>query len=228
MKKTLDKHEMARRMAQELKDGDVVNLGIGIPSLASSYLPKDIQIIFHVENGIIGFGRVLGKQEVESMDYYLANAGGQFIAPIPGMCIVDFAESFDAVRTGRVNITMLGAYQVSKSGDIASWTVSQTVDEVSPSSLTLGGAMDMPIGPKKVIIGMKHLTNDGKPRIVNKCDLPLTAVGKAKLIITDVAVIQVTPAGLELLEIAPDWDPEEVQAITEPPLIISQKIKQMF
>jgi 3-oxoacid CoA-transferase B subunit len=228
VKKTLDKHDMARRMARELKDGDVVNLGIGIPSLASSYLPKDIQIIFHVENGIIGFGRVLGKQEVESMDYYLANAGGQFIAPIPGMCIVDFAESFDAIRTGRVNITMLGAYQVSRSGDIASWTVSQTVDEVSPSSLTLGGAMDMPIGPKKVIIGMKHVTNDGKPRIVNKCGLPLTAVGKAKLIITDVAVIQVTPAGLELLEVAPDWDPEEVQAITEPPLIISQKIKQMF
>lgn len=228
MKTFLDKNKMAQRMARELKDGDVVNLGIGIPSLASGYIPEDIQVTFHVENGILGFGRVLNSKETDLMDYYVANAGGQFIAAKPGMCIVDFAESFDAIRTGRVNVTMLGAYQVSRNGDIASWTVSASVDEVMPSSLTLGGAMDMVVGPEKVIIGMKHVTYDGKPRIVNECDLPLTATGKANLIITDAVVIKVTLEGLKLLEVAPGWTPQDIQEITEPPLIISEDIKEMF
>ncbi len=228
MKTFLDKNDMARRMARELRDGDVVNLGIGIPSLASSYIPKDIQVTFHVENGILGFGRVLSSKEIDLMDYYVANAGGQFIAAKPGMCIVDFAESFDAIRTGRVNITILGAYQVSRKGDIASWTVSPSLDDVKPSSLTLGGAMDMVVGPERVIIGLKHVTNDGKPRIVNECDLPLTASGKANLIITDAAVIKVTSEGLELLEVAPGWTPRDIQEMTEPPLIISDDIKNMF
>jgi 3-oxoacid CoA-transferase B subunit len=227
MKKKLDRYQMARRIAQELKDGDVVNLGIGIPALVSGYIPKDVQVIFHVENGVLGYGRVLGKGEEDLMDYYLTNAGGQFIAPAPGMCIVDFADAFDAIRTGRVNTTILGAYEVSKNGDIASWTVCATADDVLPSTLTLGGAMEMPIGPEKVIIGMKHVSTDGKPKIVNACSLPLTAIGKAKIIVTDVAVIKVTLQGLELLEVAPDWTPEEIQAITEPTLIIPLDVTYM-
>ena len=227
MKKILGKKEMARRMAQELKDGDAVNLGIGIPALVSGYIPDDIHVTFHVENGIIGFGRVLGPEDAEAMDYYLTNAGGQFVAARPGMCIMDFADAFDAIRIGRINVTMLGAYQVSEKGDIASWTNSPAIDDVRPSTLTLGGAMDMPIGPRKVIIGMTHVSKSGKPKNVRQCSLPLTAAGKAKLIVTDIAVIEVTPEGLKLLETAPGWTPAEIQAITEPRLIIPENVETM-
>lgn len=227
MKQTLSSEDVAKRMAQELRDGDVVNLGVGLPSLVSSFIPKQISVILHVENGIIGFGRVLNTEEHEQMDYNLVNAGAQFVAPIPGMCIVDFAESFDALRTGRVNVTMLGAYEVSGQGDLASWTLA-SLEKLEPSKLTLGGAMDMTFGAKRIIVGMKHQDKFGRPRIVEHCSLPLTAKHCVNLIVTDVAVISVGPDGLELLEVAPGWTAEEVQAITESKLHMPQELSTML
>lgn len=224
-KRTLTDHEIAFRVCQELEDGDAINLGIGIASLVSGYVPKGIQVTFHVENGIIGFGKVLSKEEVDKMDFYVVNAGAQFIEHLPGMCVVDFAESFDAVRNGRVNVTVLGAYQVAEYGDFCSWTLEEHADKVKLSTLTLGGAMDMPVGPKKVIIAMRHVDKKGDLRILKKCSFPLTARRKATTLITDVAVIKVSDEGLELIEVAPGWTPDEIQAITEPTLKVSPSLK---
>lgn len=231
MKKYLSDDEMAMRMAREIKDGDTVNLGYGIPLRCSSYIPQDATVQFHTENGIIGYGALYTKEEIDQVPFEEAitvlNAGGQFIKPLPGMCVVDFAEAFDAIRTGRVGVTILGALEVSEFGDISSWAPLETIDNVKPSDVSMGGAMDMPVGPGRVIIGMRHNDKKGNPKIVKKCKYLLSAKGKATLIVTDIAVIKVTAEGLVLLEVAPGWTPEEVQALTEPKLIISPDIKEI-
>lgn len=222
MKERLTKEAIAMRIAKELKDGDCVNLGIGIGTMVSNFIPPEKTVIFHSENGVIGFGRVLTMDEAELMDYNLVNAGGQYITSLPGMSICDFAEAFDAVRVGRVDVTVLGALQVSEKGDLANWTTDPT-----GSWGTIGGAMDMPIGAKKVIVGMSHITKDGKLRIVKKCTLPLTAPKCVDLIITDVALIEVTSKGPILREFVPGWTVGDIQGITEPKLIIAPDLKEM-
>ena len=223
--------EMAMRMAQEIKDGDAVNLGYGIPLRCSSYITEGFTVQFHSENGIIGFGGLYTKEEADQVPYEEAitvlNAGAQFVKVLPGMCIVDFAESFDAIRTGRVGVTILGALEVSETGDISSWAPLENIDHVKPSDISMGGAMDMPDGPERVIIGMRHTDKKGNPKIVKKCKFLLSAKGKATLIVTDIAVIKVTPAGLVLQEVAPGWTADEVQAMTEPKLIISPDLKEI-
>lgn len=231
MKRVLTDDEMAMRMAQEIKDGDTVNLGYGIPLRCSSYIPKGATVQFHSENGIIGFGALYTKEEVDQVPYEDAigvlNAGGQFTKSLPGMCIVDFAEAFDAIRTGRVGVTILGALEVSEFGDISSWTPIEKVEDVMPSDVSMGGAMDMPVGPGRVIIGMRHTDKKGTPKIVKKCKFLLAAKGKATMIVTDIAVIKVTADGLILQEVAPGWTAEDVQAVTEPLLTISPDFREM-
>lgn len=222
MKERLTKEAIAIRIAKELKDGDCVNLGIGIGTAVPNFIPPEKMIIFHSENGVIGHGRVLTIDEIELMDYNLVNAGGQHITSKPGMCLGDFGEAFDAIRIGRVDVTVLGALQVSEKGDLANWST-----DPSGAWGTIGGAMDMAIGAKKVIVGMAHTTKDGKPKIINRCTLPLTAPECVDLIISDIAVIEMTPDGLVLKEFVPGWTVEDIQAITEPKLIIAPDLKEM-
>ena len=156
------------------------------------------------------------------MDVNLVNAGGQYITTKPGMCFCDTVEAFDAIHTGKVSVTILGSLQVSEKGDLANWTTDPQVYWG-----TIGGAMDMPIGARRVIIGMTHITKAGKPKIVNTCTLPLTAPQCVDLIISDVAVIEVTGKGLVLKEFVPGWTVTDIQAITEPKLTISPHLKEM-
>jgi len=222
MKPKLGREVIAMRIANEFKDGDVVNVGIGLGSLVSSFMPPDRAVTFHAEHGVIGYGHVLTEEERPLMDYHLINAAIQFVAPLPGMCFCDIAEAFDAIRIGRVDITVLGALQVSEKGDLANWTT-----DPQGGWGTIGGAMDMPVGVKKVIVGMEHADRQGRPKIVKRCSLPLTAPECVDLIVTDVAVIEVTPRGLLLKEMAPGWTVPEVQAITEPRLLIAPDVKEM-
>ncbi|MFC1980637.1 3-oxoacid CoA-transferase subunit B [Chloroflexota bacterium] len=222
MKERLDRHTIAARVAKEFQDGDVVNLGIGMGTLAVNYVPEGRQVILHSENGIFGYGEVLAEGEEELMDFNLVNAAGEFVSPLPGMSIGTFADAFDAVRTGRVSISVLGAFEVSERGDLANVSI-----EGGEKVATIGGAMDIALGVKKVIAAMSHTTNEGKPKIVKKCRLPLTARECVDLIVTDIAVIEVTGNGLLLKEMAPRWTVEEIQALTEPGLIIAPALKEI-
>ncbi|TET40406.1 MAG: CoA transferase subunit B [Dehalococcoidia bacterium] len=218
MKQRLDRETMAMRVAREFQDGDVVNLGIGIPTLASNFIPEGRQVIFHTENGALGFGPIAPEGE-EDID--LINAGGQFITRLPGMCFFHHADSFAMIRGGHIDITVLGGLQVSEKGDLANW--------MSPERRVgnIGGAMDLAVGSKRVIVAMGHTTRDGQPKIVRECDYPLTAKECVDLIVTDVAVIEVTPHGLVLREVAPGWSAEEVQALTEPQLLVAEDLKEI-
>jgi len=222
MKPKLSREVMAMRIAREFKDGDVVNVGLGLGSIVSNFIPPGTAVTFHAENGVIGYGHVLTLGESHLMDYYLTNAGIQFVAPLPGMCFCDIAEAFDAIRTGRVDVTVLGALQVSERGDLANWTT-----DPQGGWGTIGGAMDMPVGVKRVIVGMEHLDRQGRPKIVKRCSLPLTAPECVDLIVTELAVIEVTPHGLLLKEIAPGWTVPEVQAMTEPALMVAAGLKEI-
>jgi 3-oxoacid CoA-transferase B subunit len=222
MKERLNEEAIAMRVAKELKDGEYVNLGFGIGSMVPNFIPPEKRLIFHTENGALGYGRILTLDEPELMDYNLINAGAQYIHPKPGMSLFDIAEAFDAIRVGRVSTTVLGGLQVSEKGDLANWSTDPNV-----SVGNIGGAMDMPVGAKRVIVGMTHTTKQGKPKIVKKCTLPLTAPQCVDSIITDVAMIEVTAEGLVLKEFVPGWTVKEIQAITEPKLIISSDLREM-
>jgi len=221
MKPRLDREVIAMRIGKELMDGEVVNLGIGLPTLVGNYLPSDKTIILHSENGVFGFGHVLMEGEEHLVNYNLTNAGGQFLSPAPGMCVTDYGDAFDAVHTGRVSTSVLGAYQVSEKGDLANWS-----REPEGYWGSVGGAMDM-VMAKRVIVGMEHVTRNGEPRVVRRCSLALTARQCVNLIVTDLAVIEVTQKGLVLKEVAPGWTIEEVQALTEPKLIVDEALKEM-
>ncbi len=222
MKERINRESIAMRAAKEIFDGAVVNLGIGIPSLVSSFIPEGIDVIYHSENGAVGFGPVVQAEEVaEKADIDLVNASGQFVKPLPGMCFVHHADSFLMIRGGYIDIAMLGVMEISEKGDLANWMFP------TRGVGNIGGGMDLAFNAKKVICLTEHTSKDGKPKIVKRCSLPLTAPECVDLIITDVSVIEVTKQGLVLKEFVPGWTPEDIQAITEAKLHISPDLKEM-
>ena len=221
MKPRLDREVIAMRIANEIKPNEVVNLGIGIGTLVANFVPSELSVIMHSETGAFGFGSVLREGQEEIMDYHLIDAGGQFVSTKPGLCFGDTAEAFDAVHIGRVTTTVLGAFQVSEKGDLANWT-----KEAEGNWGSVGGAMDM-ITAKRTIVGMEHVTKSGHPKIVRNCTYALTGKKCVDLIVTDLAVIEVTEDGLLLREIAPGWDVEELITMTEPKLIIDENLKEI-
>lgn len=216
-KEKLDRQTLALRVAREFQDGDVVNLGLGIPVLASNFVPAGREVIFHTENGAMGFGEIMLPGEG---DLDLTNASGQPVTPEPGMSFFGQAESLAMMRGGHLDISVVGAFQVSEKGDLANWATPE-------KQLTIGGAMDLAEGAKRLIITMNHITKEGERRIVKECTYPLTALACVDLIVTDIAVIEVTDEGLVLKEIAPGWTPEEVQALTEPTLIVDPECQDI-
>ena len=215
----LDERAIALCATREFKDGNIVNLGVGIPTLCGTFIPPDKEILFHSENGIIGFGEII--EDPERADLNLINAGAQPVAYKPGMVIVDHAESFSIIRGGHIDITVLGAFQVSEKGDLA--------NNIMPGKQvgSLGGGQDLAFCAKKVIVTMTHTDKHGRPKIVKNCTSRITAPECVDLIVTDIAVIEVTGRGLLLREVAPGWTAEEVQALTEPRLIVSPELKEM-
>ncbi len=217
----MDKNEMreviAKRAAKELHDGDVVNLGIGIPTLIPNYLPEGVTVTLQTENGAMGMGPT---PEEGKEDKNLINAGGGAITLLPGACTFDSATSFAIIRGGHVNVSFLGALQVDEKGNLANWIIP---GKMAPG---MGGAMDLVVGAKRVILTMEH-TQKGAPKILKECTLPLTAAGQVNMIITEMGVMDITSEGIVLKEIHPEFTVEQVQAATEAKLIISPDLKPM-
>ena len=208
---------IAKRAAKELHDGDVVNLGIGIPTMIPNYLPEGVTVTLQSENGAMGMGPTPAAGEE---DKNLINAGGGYITLLPGGSTFDSATSFAIIRGGHVNVSFLGALQVDEHGDLANWIIP---GKMAPG---MGGAMDLVVGAKKVILTMEH-TQKGAPKILKKCTLPLTAAGQVNMIITEMGVMEIKPEGIVLTEIHPEFTVEDVQAATEATLIISPNLKSM-
>jgi len=219
--KGLSRELMALRVANELEDGTCVNLGIGIPTLVSDWI-EGRDIILQAELGMLNTGPLAAQDEVEQD---LINASCQPVTELPGSCYFSECESFAMIRGGYMDVAVLGALQVSKKGDLAGW---QNPGRGLPENIgNIGGSMDLAVGAKKVIVAMIHTTNDGQYKIVNECSYPLTARGVVKLIVTDLAVISVTPKGLVLEEVAPGLTAEDIQSVTEPKLIVSPDLMEM-
>lgn len=218
----MEKHQIreiiARRAAREIEDGYVVNLGIGLPTLIPSYLDKDVKVTLHSENGLLGLGpRAAAGEE----DTSYTDAGGAYITAMPGASLCDSATSFGYVRGGHIDVTILGALQTDAKGNLANWSI--------PGKKTpgMGGAMDLLAGAKRVILAMEH-TAKGNHKILEECTLPLTAPNVVELIITEMGVMRVTPDGLVLEEINPEFTVEQVQEATGCKLIISEELKSML
>ena len=214
----LDKIGIAKRIAQELQDGYYVNLGIGIPTLVANYAPKDIEVILQSENGLLGIGPFPQKGKA---DADLINAGKQTVTAIPGAAFFDSATSFAMIRGGHVDLTVLGAFEVTDKGDIASWKI--------PGKMVkgMGGAMDLVASAKNIIVATTHTDRNGKSKLLKECTLPLTGVNCVKKIVTDLAVIDVTDEGFKLIERAPGVSVEEIKEKTEGKLIIEGDIPEM-
>ena len=218
MKIHLDEQTIALRAAKEFADGSAVNLGYGMPALCANFIPEDRRIFFQSENGVIGYA---GLATDEEKDYELINASDQPITPAPGMSFFDSAAAFDMIRGGHIDTVVLGAYQVSETGDLANW------GRPGRPATGMGGGMDLAVGARQVIVTMLHSTKEGRARIVKKCTYPLTARHCVSMIFTDVAVMQVTEKGILLKEVAPGWTAEEIQVLTEPRLIIASDLKEI-
>ena len=215
----LTEDTMAMRAAKEFGDGMIVNLGVGIPTLASSYLPPETEVIFHSENGVLGFGPVI--EEAGEADIFLINASGQPVSRAPGMAFVTHDESFAMIRGGYIDLTMLGALEVGEQGDLANYHIPGKVIG------SFGGGQDLAFCAKRVVALMRHNTNDGGAKIRTELTLPVTAPRAVQRIITDIAVVDVTPHGLALVEYAPGWTLESIQEQTEARLTASSALAEM-
>ncbi len=215
-KPKLERQAMCDRLAMEFQDGWIVNLGVGMPTLCSNYVDPSVDIIFQSENGVIGYGPLAPEGEE---DAHLVNAGGQHVTAKPGMAIVHHADSFALIRGGMIDVTVLGAYEVAENGDFANWRIP------TRKGGGIGGAMDLAACAKRVFIAMEHTTRDGSPRMLQRCQLPITAPGAVKLVATDLGLFEIAPEGYILREYAPGWTPEEIQHLTAAKLIVSNDLK---
>jgi len=214
----LDKNGIAKRIARELKDGYYVNLGIGIPTLVANFIPEGMEVILQSENGLLGIGPFPTNAE---LDPDLINAGKQTVTAIPGAAFFDSASSFAMIRGGHIDLTVLGAFEVSEKGDIASWKV--------PGKLIkgMGGAMDLVASAKNIIVAMQHTDKEGNSKLLKTCTLPLTGVNCVKRIVTDLAVIDIVEGGFKLIERAPGVTVEEIKKATEGKLIVEGEVPEM-
>jgi len=216
-KPRLERQAMCDRLAMEFQDEWIVNLGVGMPTLCSNYIDPSKEIIFHSENGVIGYGPLATEGQE---DKHLVNAGGQKVTAVPGMAIVHHADSFALIRGGMVDVTVMGAYEVSENGDFANWRIP------TRKGGGIGGAMDLAACAKRVFIAMEHTTRDGSPRLLRKCNLPVTAPAAVKLLATDLGLFEITPAGFLVREYAPGWSLEDIQLLTEATLTLADDAKE--
>jgi len=216
-KPKLTRQAMCDRLAMEFQDGWIVNLGVGMPTLCSNYVDPNKDIIFHSENGVIGYGPLAPEGQENP---HLVNAGGQNVTARAGMAIVHHADSFALIRGGMIDVTVLGAYEVAENGDFANWRIPVR------KGGGIGGAMDLAACAKRVFIAMEHTTRDGKPKLLHRCNLPITAPGATKLLATDLGLFEIGPEGFILREHAPGWNPDEIQELTEAKIVVPNDLKE--